>query len=70
MGDDRRAQSKENKVLIAKLAAVMGILTWGWAAWFAGPTELRAVPQDRDGRRSCYDLPWTRPAWLWLRAED
>lgn len=70
MGDDGRAQSKENKVLMAKLAAVMGIPTWGWAARFAGPTELRAVPQDGGGRRSCRDIPWTHPAWPWLRAEE
>lgn len=67
--DDGRAQSKENKVLLVKKAAVMGIPTRGQAAQFANPTEFRVVPHDGDGRRSCCDLPWTHPAWLWLRTE-
>lgn len=68
-GDDGRAQSKENKVLMAKQAAVMGIPTRGRAAQFTNPTELRVVPQGGDGRRSCCDLLWIHPAWLWLRTE-
>lgn len=31
MGDDGRAQSKENKALVARLRVVMGVPTWGWA---------------------------------------
>jgi len=62
MGYDGTAQSKENMTLIVKQAAVIGIPTQGQAARFASPTELRAVPRDGDGRRSCCDFPWTRPA--------
>lgn len=67
MGDDGRSQSKENKVLMAKQAAVMGIPMQGQAA---SPTKLRAALQDGDGRRSRRDLPWPHPAWPWLRAEE
>lgn len=64
MGDDGRAQSKENKVFMANLAAVMGISMGGRVSRF------RAVPQGGDGRRSCRDLPWTHPAWPWPRAKE
>lgn len=70
MEDDGRAQSKENKALMGRLAVVTGIPTWGWAAQFASLTLLREVPQDRDCRRCCCGLPWTYPAWLHLRAQE
>lgn len=70
MGNDGRAQSKENKVLMEKQATVMGIHTWVRKAQLTGFTDLRAVTQDGDSRRSCRDLPWTRPAQLWLRVEE
>lgn len=45
MGNDENPQSKENKVFMVKLEAVMGLPMWGWAAWFNSPTELRTVPR-------------------------
>lgn len=52
---------------------------WSWQMWWeysceAGqlnlPASFREVSQDGDGKRCCCGLPWTYPAWLYLRAQE